>query len=262
MENVCGAVVLALGVGLQRIGLDDDGIAVGEIEHEERPGVHELRRDRVDLRRARAIEQEGCVVAPVVEDTIEHEAGDIGGDQRHLARHAKDPVEIVQQSRIGAGPADHLDNGIAPRRREEMSHRRPLFVTQAGEDALGRERARVGGDHHLRRNDLLDTREDLALERNRFGSRLDNPIGISCDGVVERHVQVLHDLLGLCGAELAALHAFLCVALEPLDGAIERGLGHVDQMKRQVGKGGLEVIADVRPNSACPDDHHAFGQSP
>jgi hypothetical protein len=49
-------IVLAFLVGLQRIGLDDDRIAVREVEHEERPGMDELRRRRIDLGGAGAIE--------------------------------------------------------------------------------------------------------------------------------------------------------------------------------------------------------------
>ena len=87
-------------------------------------------------------------------------------------------------------------------------------------------------------------------------------IWVSGNGVVERHVHVLHDPLRLFRAQLAALHALLRIALEPLEGAVERGLRHVDEMKGKVGKRSLEVIADVRPDRACPNDDDTPRQRP
>ncbi len=131
-------VVLAFLVSLQRVGLNDDGVAVGEIEHEKRAGMRELGSRRVDRGGACLVQEQRRVVAPIVEHPVQHEAGDVGGDQRHLAGHAENPIEVIDEAWIGARPTDHLNDRIAPSGGEEVGNRRPFLVPQFAEDAFGR----------------------------------------------------------------------------------------------------------------------------
>ena len=182
-EDRRGPIVLAFLVRLQGVGLDDDRVAAGEIQHEERPRVHELGGHAVDFGGARAIEQERRLVAPVVEDAVEHEARRIRRRERQLAGGAEHAAQVIDEPRPGSRPVDHLDRGIAPRRREKMRHRRALGPPHVGEDSRGGQRARVRRDDGCGGNAGLDRGEDPALEREILGRGLDHPVAIG-DGVV------------------------------------------------------------------------------
>ena len=129
--------MFTLLVRLQGVGLGDDRVAVGQIQHEERAGIDEFGGDAIHLRGRRPVEQQGGFVAPVVEDPIQHEADGIGRHQRYLARDAEEPAQVLDHARIRLRPVDHFDGGIAPGRSEEMSYRGPSRVTQTRKNAGG-----------------------------------------------------------------------------------------------------------------------------
>ena len=77
--------MVAFQFGLQRVCLDDDGVAVGHVQHEERADVYILSSHLINLCRGSLIQQKSGFVAPVIEDSIQHEADHVAGEHRHLA---------------------------------------------------------------------------------------------------------------------------------------------------------------------------------
>ena len=92
-------IVLAVLLCLQGICLGNDRISARQIENEERSGVDKLRGHRIDFRCGRMVKEMSRLVAPVVEDAVEHETGDIVSHDRHLAGHAEHPIQIFNDDR-------------------------------------------------------------------------------------------------------------------------------------------------------------------
>ena len=236
VEHRRRAIVLALLVSLQRIGLDDDRVAVREIEHEERPGMDEFGGDRVDLGGAGAIEQVSRLVAPVVEHAVEHEAGHVGGGERHLAGLAEDPAQVVESP--GSSSGARITSTIGLRQagaKKCVTVARSCGATR--KDPLRRQRTGVRRDQRFGPHQLFQPGEDPALERKVLGRGLDRPIGLTRHLVVERGVHVAAHRIGLTLAHLAAGNRLLGVLRKALHGAIERRLGDVQEIERQVRNG-------------------------
>ena len=122
--------MVALQFGLQRVGLDDDRVAVGHVQHKKRAGVDVTAHRVIDLRRGSAGEQESGFVAPVIEDPVEHEADHVAGDHRHFSRHVEQPAQAPDKSRIGLFPVDHFNDRVAEGRRKEMGNGGPPGMAQ------------------------------------------------------------------------------------------------------------------------------------
>jgi|GEM_PF-6982828 len=222
--------------------------------------MHELGGDAVDFGGGGAVEQHRRLVAPVVEYAVEHEAGHVGGHQRHLAGGAEDPAQVLDHGRIGLVPADDFDRRIAPGGGEEMRHRGPFRVLQLREDLFRRQRAGVGSDQRIGADHGLDLGEDLALERQVLGRGLDHPVGIGDVGVVERAVEIGDHRLGVGLAHLAACDGLARVFGKAQQGAFDGLLRDIDQIQLQVRQRALEVITDVGTDGAGADDGDGAGQ--
>ena len=122
--------MVALQLGLQRVGLNDDRVAVGHVQHKKRAGMDVTARHVIDLRRGSAGKQESGFVTPVVEDPVEHEADYVAGDHRHFAGHVEQPAQAPDKFRIGLLPVDHFHYGVAEGRRKEMGDGGPPRMAQ------------------------------------------------------------------------------------------------------------------------------------
>jgi hypothetical protein len=259
-EDRRGIVVRAFHLGLQRVGLGDDGVAVRQVQHEEGPGMDEFGGDAVDLCGRGAVEQHGGFVAPVVEDAVEHEAGDVGRDQRHLAGHAEGPAQVFDHGGVGLLPADHFHGRVAPGRGEEVGHRGAGRELHLREDQFRRQGTGVRGDQGVGPDHGLDLGEYPALERQVLRGRLDHPVGISDVGIVHGAVEVVDHVLRLGLAHLAAGDGLPRILGEAQQGGFDGLLVDVDQVELEAGNGTLEVVADVGADGAGADDGDGAGQ--
>jgi hypothetical protein len=260
LEDRRGIVVRAFHLGLQRVGFGDDGVAVRQIEHEEGPGMDEFGGDAVDFGGRGAVEQHGGFVAPVVENAVEHEAGDVGRDQGHLAGHAEGPAQVFDHGRVALFPADHFHGRVAPGRGEEVGHRGAGRVLHLREDQFRRQGTGVRGDQGVRPYHGLDLGEDPALEGQVLRGGLDHPVGIGDVGIVHRAIEVVDHILGLGLAHLAAGDGLPRVLGEAQQGGFDRLLVDVDQVELEAGNRTLEVVADVGADGAGADDGDGAGQ--
>ena len=126
--------------------------------------MNEFVADAVNLGGCGLVQEQSRLVTPVVEDTVEHEAQGIGGDQRHLARGAKQTAQVEHHAGIGLLPLDDLHGRVAEGGSEEVGDGRASGVFQMGEEALRRQGAGVGCDQGGGLYHGLDLAEDLTLE--------------------------------------------------------------------------------------------------
>jgi len=124
------------------------------------------------------------VVAPVVEDAVEHEAGDIARDQRYLAGHAEHPAQY--STVFGSAPCQRITSTTGLRQAGAKSAspwRAPCAA--APRICAPRQRARVRRDHRVRRDDGLDLREMRRLSAS-SRSPLQHPVAVPDRRIVER----------------------------------------------------------------------------
>ena len=249
-EHAGGPVVLALLLHLQGVRLRDDRVAMGEVQHEERPGVDDLARDAVHLGGGGALEEQGRLVAPVVEDAVEHEAQGVGRDQRDLAGRCEERAESLDDLGVAGLGGHDLHGGILEGGGEEVGDRGALGALELSEQACRGQGAGVGGDPRVGTHDSLDRGEDPALEREVLGRRLDHPVAIRHGGVVGRRAHRALDTGRRLLAELAARDALGCRGADARDRTLELPLVDVHEQQLELGEGAHEVVADVGTDRA------------
>ncbi len=141
-----------------------------------------------------------------------------------------------------------------------MGHGCTFRVLHLGEDDFGRDRAGIGRDDGVRGNSIFYHGEDLLLERDTLRGRFDDEV-CTRDVIVAGGVgDVGQRLVGHLLLHLASLHRFARVALEPCLRGLKRFLHHVDERQLDVRERRLQIVTDVRANSACADHSHVFRQ--
>ena len=121
-------------------------------------------------------------------------------------------------------------------------------------------RAGVGADDRFGGNPLLDHREDLLLERDVLGGRLDHQVGGGEGVVVRAGDDAFQHRRRLLLLHLAALHRLLGVALVAGQKRVQGLPAHVHHGEGEPRDGRLEVVADVRSDGAGAHDGHVPGQ--
>ena len=111
---------------LQAVGLDNDGIAVGQVEHEKGSGEYKFFRHFINLAGRCAFQQIGGFVAPVIKYAVQDETDGIIGDNRGFACFGKKPEQIVQCFLTAFFPSDHFNRKTAPGRSKKMRNGCPF----------------------------------------------------------------------------------------------------------------------------------------
>ncbi len=224
--------------------------------------MDELASDLVDLGCRGASEEQPGLVAPVVEDPVEHEADRVCGDEGNLAGGAEHPAEVVDGRGVDAVPRHDLDDRVAERRGEEVGDRRPPRVLESGEDPLRGDRTRIRRHEAIRGDDGLDSGEDVALELEVLRGGLDHPVAAGEGAVVERRRQARLDGGSQIRSELVAGEPLGHVGLDPCSGGVERRLDDVDEDHLETGDRARQVVGDVGADRSGADDADAGRQRP
>ena len=192
------------------------------------------------------------VVEVAEEQGVGDEAGLVADRDRVLVQLAGQVLHLVDDVGLGDDGADHLAELLDRCRVEEVHADDPAGVGGRGRDLRDGQARRVGGEHGVRADDLVELLEDRALEVEVLHDGLDHEVAVLEVGERGAQGEPVEDRLLLVLAELAPLLGAVGGVLDVGAAAVQLLVGLLDADDGEPVPG--EDLGDAGAHRAQADD--------